>query len=58
MISVIFLGNFIKYFCGHDLYLPRKLQKKYIVNSKSVMQIDLDLLFSWGAVDNGLHPKF
>lgn len=32
------------------MYLPRKLQKKYIKHSKPVMQIDIDLLYSWGAV--------
>lgn len=32
------------------MYLPGKLLKKYIKHSKSVMQIDLDLLYSWGAV--------
>lgn len=32
------------------MYLPCKSLKKYIKHSKSVMQIDLDLLYSWGAV--------
>lgn len=36
---------------------PVNSQKKYTIYSKSVMQIDLDLLFSWGAVAKKYHKN-